>query len=243
MCWSGLAMVMLVFVLRHVCDVCSIADYSSYPMSWCASKNQKSSNKDLAIHTFNALGHEPGHSRHALWPTILSFLPELLAKSLHLRVERGPCAMVFAEQLCIAVKWKRVSDGRTVQWANGVDTYSNPNIFHNLVDGQAFGWINIQHSLDEFLCVIADILPFGIRKTELAQSNAFLHARRNGQTVITVKRWEAAQPASKKSNSIRMCVAMLLPHRFTYKMYIITPSDQISQLLSYFSGPNTSGAT
>lgn len=25
-------------------------------------------------------------------------------------------------------------------------------------------------------------------------------------------------------------------------MYIITPSDQISQLLSYFSGPKTSGA-
>lgn len=25
-------------------------------------------------------------------------------------------------------------------------------------------------------------------------------------------------------------------------MYMITPSDQISQLLSYFSGPNTSGA-
>lgn len=25
-------------------------------------------------------------------------------------------------------------------------------------------------------------------------------------------------------------------------MYIITPNDQISQLLSYFSGPKTSGA-
>lgn len=25
-------------------------------------------------------------------------------------------------------------------------------------------------------------------------------------------------------------------------MYIITPKDQMSQLLSYFSGPNTSGA-
>lgn len=25
-------------------------------------------------------------------------------------------------------------------------------------------------------------------------------------------------------------------------MYMITPSDQISQLLSYFSGPKTSGA-
>lgn len=28
----------------------------------------------------------------------------------------------------------------------------------------------------------------------------------------------------------------------TYKIYIITPNDHISQLLSYFSGPKTSGA-
>lgn len=28
----------------------------------------------------------------------------------------------------------------------------------------------------------------------------------------------------------------------TYSIYIITPSDHISQLLSYFSGPKTSGA-
>ena len=28
----------------------------------------------------------------------------------------------------------------------------------------------------------------------------------------------------------------------TYKIYMITPKDQISQDLSYFSGPNTSGA-
>ena len=28
----------------------------------------------------------------------------------------------------------------------------------------------------------------------------------------------------------------------TYKMYMMTPSDQISQDLSYFSGPSTSGA-
>ncbi len=28
----------------------------------------------------------------------------------------------------------------------------------------------------------------------------------------------------------------------TYKMYMMTPRDQISQDLSYFSGPNTSGA-
>lgn len=28
----------------------------------------------------------------------------------------------------------------------------------------------------------------------------------------------------------------------TYKMYIMTPKDQMSQLLSYFSGPKTSGA-
>lgn len=28
----------------------------------------------------------------------------------------------------------------------------------------------------------------------------------------------------------------------TYRMYMMTPSDQISQDLSYFSGPNTSGA-
>jgi len=28
----------------------------------------------------------------------------------------------------------------------------------------------------------------------------------------------------------------------TYNIYIITPNDHISQLLSYFSGPKTSGA-
>lgn len=28
----------------------------------------------------------------------------------------------------------------------------------------------------------------------------------------------------------------------THKIYIMTPKDQMSQLLSYFSGPNTSGA-
>ena len=28
----------------------------------------------------------------------------------------------------------------------------------------------------------------------------------------------------------------------THSMYMMTPRDQISQLLSYFSGPNTSGA-
>ena len=28
----------------------------------------------------------------------------------------------------------------------------------------------------------------------------------------------------------------------TYRMYMMTPRDQISQDLSYFSGPNTSGA-
>ena len=28
----------------------------------------------------------------------------------------------------------------------------------------------------------------------------------------------------------------------TYKMYMMTPSDQISHDLSYFSGPRTSGA-
>lgn len=91
---------------------------------------------------------------------------------------------------------------------NDVDTYSNPNILHNLIDGQAFGWIDVQHALNEFLGVIADILPFGIRKTELAQSDAFLHARRNGQTVITVKWWEAAQSANQmRKILIRMHVA------------------------------------
>ena len=28
----------------------------------------------------------------------------------------------------------------------------------------------------------------------------------------------------------------------THKMYMMTPSDHMSQLLSYFSGPRTSGA-
>ena len=31
-------------------------------------------------------------------------------------------------------------------------------------------------------------------------------------------------------------------YNFTYRMYMITPKDQISHDLSYFSGPNTSGA-
>ena len=31
-------------------------------------------------------------------------------------------------------------------------------------------------------------------------------------------------------------------YQYTYRMYIITPKDQISQDLSYFSGPRTSGA-
>lgn len=30
---------------------------------------------------------------------------------------------------------------------------------------------------------------------------------------------------------------------YTYRIYIMTPSDQMSQDLSYFSGPSTSGAT
>lgn len=29
---------------------------------------------------------------------------------------------------------------------------------------------------------------------------------------------------------------------YAYRIYIITPNDHMSQLLSYFSGPNTSGA-
>lgn len=40
---------------------------------------------------------------------------------------------------------------------------------------------------------------------------------------------------------IQTLIAIIINHA-AYRIYIITPNDQISQLLSYFSGPSTSGA-
>ena len=40
-----------------------------------------------------------------------------------------------------------------------------------------------------------------------------------------------------------VCAVIKYKHLSTYNIYIITPRDHISQDLSYFSGPKTSGAT
>ena len=83
--------------------------------------------------------------------------------------------------------------------------------------------------------------PFRIGKFISSWPNSLFHSRRNGQTVVTVKWRETTQP-----EKINIWIWNLKFSReiwnMTYKMYIMTPSDQISQDLSYRSGPNTSGA-
>ena len=68
--------------------------------------------------------------------------------------------------------------------------------------------------------------------------DSLLHAGGDGEAVVGVEGREPAQP----DNSNPQWTRSLQRQQCTYRMYIITPKDQISQDLSYFSGPRTSGA-
>ena len=76
-----------------------------------------------------------------------------------------------------------------------------------------------------------------ISKMVKGRPDPLLHAGGDGEAVVGVEGREPAQPDNSNPqwtrSSQRQC---------TYRMYIITPKDQISQDLSYFSGPRTSGA-
>lgn len=50
-----------------------------------------------------------------------------------------------------------------------------------------------EETFDEVLGVDADIAPFGFRELILAGSNALLHARRDGRSVVGVEGWIAAE--------------------------------------------------
>ena len=112
--------------------------------------------------------------------------------------------------------------------------------FH-LLNVHSLRGIDAEHASDELLGAGTDVLPFWVREVVLARPDARLHARRNGQTVVAVEWRETAQ--SKEKFVAKISLTDDSCHRCTYKMYMITPRDQMSQLLSYFSGPSTSGAT
>ena len=67
--------------------------------------------------------------------------------------------------------------------------------------------------------------------------DSLLHAWGDGEAVVGVEGREPAQPDNSNPQWTSLITAQC-----TYRMYIITPKDQISQDLSYFSGPRTSGA-
>lgn len=79
------------------------------------------------------------------------------------------------------------------------NTYRNPRVLHNLINGQTIGWINTQHSFDEYLGAVTNILPFRIRKVILSSSDAFLHTRWYGQSMIAIKRWKATQSKQERN--------------------------------------------
>ena len=98
-----------------------------------------------------------------------------------------------------------------------------------------------QSHLDELLGVLGHVGPLWLGELVLAGPDPLLHARRDGEAVVGVEGRETAQSEYKTVNS-ENCQVVMVGSEETYRMYMMTPRDQISQDLSYFSGPNTSGA-
>ena len=120
--------------------------------------------------------------------------------------------------------------------------HRDPFVLNDIVNGESILWIRFEHPPNEFFGVRRDVGPFGLGKLILARANAFLHAGGYGEAMVAVEWGKSTQPTGRGVNVQFWHLPPTHNNKVTYRMYMITPRDQISQDLSYFSGPSTSGA-
>ena len=116
-------------------------------------------------------------------------------------------------------------------------THRNPFVPDDLINAESLLGIGLQTAFDQLDGVFGDVGPLGVGELVLTRPDTSLHPGGDGQTVIGVKWRETTQSTTIIRGSFIFCEI-----NDTYKMYMITPRLQISQDLSYFSGPSTSGA-
>ena len=116
-------------------------------------------------------------------------------------------------------------------------THRNPLVSDDLVNAESLLGVGLQTALDELDGVLGHVGPLRVGELVLARPDASLHPRGDREAVVGVEWRESTQSTAIIRGSFIFCEI-----NDTYKMYMITPRLQISQDLSYFSGPSTSGA-
>ena len=82
------------------------------------------------------------------------------------------------------------------------NTYSNPLVLDDIVNGQPLLRVCLQHAPDEILGVLGDLLPLGVGKLVLTRPNSLFHSRRNCQPVVAVERGKTTK--SGKSRNVML---------------------------------------
>lgn len=131
-----------------------------------------------------------------------------------------------------------------------ISTDRYPFVLHDLINVGSFGSIGLKQRSNQILGIARYMLPFWTGKIILSRADTFLHSGGHRLTVIRVERRIATEPRNYRRP---WKISKTTPFDFTrkrlkywkpesYRIYMMTPRDHMSQDVSYFSGPSTSGA-
>ena len=99
--------------------------------------------------------------------------------------------------------------------------YRDPLVLDDVVNVVSLRGVGLEHALDEVLGIPGDVGPLRLGELVLPRPDPLLHARGNGQAVVTVERGEATQAAERRYKQHRInCYEIkeleknFLPHIF-----------------------------